>query len=563
MIIILASWIFILVNCYLFGFVLNQLIFKQKAISVTVIIGIIAITILSNIASFFWPLDHSFLFNITFISCFYLVIYFKEIKLQLLTIKKENISYKNIVLLILSAVLFAAYSSGYSNINDDGLYYTQTIMWLREYGLVHGISNLHLSLGLSSSWHVFQAVFSFSNNTNLNDVNGFLMFVFTLFIIEKSNNKNINNLLYFQYFLVLLISIPFYSAPNPDFAIIVFTAIAIQLFLTAINRDHYPVILLIAVFCFTVKISAIAVSVLAAYVLYKLLKHASFKLQSKLYILLFLILAIHVSKNIYQTSYPLYPYKILSVNTDWKTPEAVVSYFTNGVKTWSYSNKSRPNEVNEIKDIGALQLIESLLFRSGTKGLINKVIFASFLLSILLVSYLWFKHKINQHTIILQVVTGVSLIIWFAFAPQYRFAMPMLIYYLAFIMYLIYSHLLRNYFKINLYFVHVSLLIILFIPTVFGLNISGNETSKQIGKFEKITPSQIIFPKDKYSFAKLDTIIVNNTPFYHVNGNTYCWNSPLPCMSKGYEKIIFENFKCRISLRGNSLSEGFKFISYQ
>ena len=76
MIIILASWIIIWVNCYLFGFVLNKLIFKQKAISITVIIGIIAITFLSNIASFFGPLDHSFLFNITFISCFYLFMYF-------------------------------------------------------------------------------------------------------------------------------------------------------------------------------------------------------------------------------------------------------------------------------------------------------------------------------------------------------------------------------------------------------------------------------------------------------------------------------------------------------
>jgi hypothetical protein len=563
MITILASWIFILVNCYLFGFALNQFIFKQKAFSVTVILGIIAITFLANISSFLRPLDHSFLFVITFMSCFYLIIYFKDIKLQLLNIKNEFLTIKNIVLIALSAVLFAAYSSGYSNINDDGLYYTQTIMWLREYGFVHGISNLHLSLGLSSSWHVFQAVFSFSNKVNLNDVNGYLMLIFTLFVIEKSTNKNINYLLYFQYFLVLLISIPFYSAPNPDFAIIVFTAIALQLYISNKNTDHLPVILVIAVFCFTVKISAIAVSVLALFVIYKLIKQASFKLQSKLYILLLFMFVIQISKNIYQTSYPLYPYKILSINTDWKTPEALVNYFTNGVKTWSYSNKYKPNEVNEINGIGGLQLLESLLFRTGTKGLINKVIFTSFLLSIILVSYMWFKHKINQNTLILHLVTGISLIIWFAFAPQYRFAMPMLIYYLAFIIYIIYYYLLRKYFKINLYFIHISVIVILFVPTIFGLNLSGNETSKQIGQFEKLTTTQLIFPKDKYSFTKLDTIIVNNSPFYHVNGNTYCWNSPLPCMSKGYEKIIFDNFKYRISLRGNSLGEGFKFISYQ
>jgi hypothetical protein len=563
MIVILVSWIFILANCYLFGFVLNKIIFKQNTISISIIIGIIAISFLSNVLSFLRPLDNLLLFNISFISCINILLYFNEIKQNLIDVKKKIFNIKNIILLLLSAVLFAAYSSGYSNINDDGLYYTQTIMWLREYGLVHGISNLHLSLGLSSSWHVFQAVFTFSNKINLNDVNGFLMLVFTLFIIEKSSNKNINYLLYFQYFLVLLISIPFYSAPNPDFAIIVFTAIAIQLFLTNRKGENYPIILLIAVYCFTVKISAISVTMLAIIVFYKLIKTSSYKFQSRLFILLFLMLATQISKNIYQTSYPLYPYKILSINTDWKTPETIVSYFTNGVKTWSYSNKFKPNDVAEIKNISALQLFENLLLRSGTKGLINKVIFASFIISVLLVCYLWFKNKIGKQTIIVQVVIGFSLIIWFIFAPQYRFAMPMLIYYLAFIIYLIYYHLLRTFFKLNLYFIHILIILMLFVPTIIGLNISGNETSKQIGQFEKLKREQIIFPMPKYSFAKMDTIIINNTPYYHVNGNVYCWNSPLPCMSKGYEKIIFENFKYRISLRGNSIGDGFKFISYQ
>lgn len=563
MILILVSWIFILANCYLFGFVLNKIIFKQNTISISIIIGIIAISFLSNVLSFLRPVDNLLLFNISFISCINILLYFNEIKQNLIDVKKKIFNIKNIILLLISAVLFAAYSSGYSNINDDGLYYTQTIMWLREYGLVHGISNLHLSLGLSSSWHVFQAVFTFSNKINLNDVNGFLMLVFTLFIIEKSSNKNINYLLYFQYFLVLLISIPFYSAPNPDFAIIVFTAIAIQLFLTNRKSENYPIILLIAVYCFTVKISAISVTMLAIIVFYKLIKTSSYKFQSRLFILLFLMLATQISKNIYQTSYPLYPYKILSINTDWKTPETIVSYFTNGVKTWSYSNKFKPNDVAEIKNISALQLFENLLLRSGTKGLINKIIFASFIISILLVCYLWFKNKIGKQTIIVQVVIGFSLIIWFIFAPQYRFAMPMLIYYLAFIIYLIYYHLLRSVIKINLYFIHILIILMLFVPTIIGLNISGNETSKQIGQFEKLKREQLIYPMPKYSFAKMDTIIINNTPYYHVNGNVYCWNSPLPCMSKGYEKIIFENFKYRISLRGNSIGEGFKFISYQ
>jgi hypothetical protein len=562
MIIILTSWVIILVNCYLVGFVFSNSILKLKTISEIIIVGIIAITLFANIIAFLFPISNTLIISIVITSTLNLLIYLKKIKLQCLIAKRKLFNFRNIILLLASAILFSAYSSGYSNINDDGLYYTQTIMWLREFGLVHGISNLHLSLGLCSSWHVFQAVFSFSNSVNLNDVNGFLMFVFTLFIIEKSTNKNINYFFYLQYFLVLIISIPFYSAPNPDFAIIIFTAITLQLFLTTKNKENYPLILLIATFCFTIKLSAITVSILAIFVVINLLKLSSFKLNSKLYILLLFIITIQISKNIYQTSYPLYPYKVLSINNDWKTPETIVSYFTNGIKTWSYSNKLKPNDINVIKDIGILQLIESLIFRSGTKGLINKTIFLSFLISILLVSYLWFKNKINKNTITLHTIIGFSLIIWFAFAPQYRFAMPMLIFYVAYLLYLIYFYLFSKYFKINLYYIHISILVILFIPNMFGLNINGNETSKQIGKFDQLKLTQLFIPMPKYYFEKMDTIMVNSTNYYHTNGNMYCWNSPLPCMSKGYEKIIFDNFKYRISLRGESLNDGFKFVKY-
>jgi hypothetical protein len=49
MILILASWVFILAICYLFGFGINYKLFKQNTISETIIIGIIVISFLSNL----------------------------------------------------------------------------------------------------------------------------------------------------------------------------------------------------------------------------------------------------------------------------------------------------------------------------------------------------------------------------------------------------------------------------------------------------------------------------------------------------------------------------------
>lgn len=555
MISILIYWLLILAICYSAGLVLNKIFKTNLSLSLTIISGIIGLTTLANVVAFFAPINLWFLASVSVVFLLLISINLKDYNTSVkghLAIFKNK---KNAIIVALSSLVFAIYSSGNSNINDDGLYYTQTIMWLNQYGLVPGLSNLHLSLGLCSSWHVFQAIFTFSNSLYFNDVNGLLMVVFTFFIIDQTNNNKTTFWSYLQYLLVLLLSIPFFSAPNPDFAIIILSAMAIQLF---ISNKNYPFIILLAAFCFSIKISAIITSLLAVYLL---LKYWDIYQSKQLLFLAVAIVFIHITKNIYQTAYPLYPYKIASFNFDWKTPENILNFFTDGVKTWAYSDKFKPNDIEQIKEINQWQMLKNLLFRTGSKGLINKAILFSFLLSNILVVYFYFKKKLEQNTIIMHFITCLSLIIWFAFAPQYRFALPMLIYFLSVIISLIYTELLSSKFTINLRHIHIFLLLVFFTISITGLNIKANETSSQIGTFNKITPQQLLIPKPQYSF-KMDTIFVNIQPYFHAQGNHYCWNSPLPCMSEGYEKIIFENYRYRISLRGKSLNEGFKFIYY-
>ncbi len=555
MISILIYWLFILVICYAQGLALNKLFKANLSFSLTIILGIIGITTLANLVAFFAPINFLFLATVIIISILFIVFNLKyfstHFKSHLIVFKNR----KNLFTIIFSSLVFAIYSSGFSNINDDGLYYTQTIMWLNQHGLVHGLSNLHLSLGLCSSWHVFQAIFSFPNLVNLNDVNGLLLLVFTLFILEKNETEQNAFTNYLQYVLVLCISILFFSAPNPDFAIIILSAMAIQLF---ISNKNYPLIIVLAAFCFSIKISAIITSLLAVYLL---IKYKDTNKSKQLLILAVAIVFIHITKNIYQTAYPLYPYKIISFNFDWKTPESILNFFTDGVKTWAYSDKYKPTDIQQIKETDQWQVAKNLLFRTGSKGLINKVILLSFLLSNVLVAYCYFKKKLEQKIIAMHTVTCLSLIIWFVFAPQYRFALPMLIYFLAFIISLIYKEILSLKFKINLWYFHVLFLLVFFAISLTGIKVNGNQTSSQIGTFNKIDAQQILVPKPEYSF-KMDTIMVNGQTYFHAQGNRYCWNSPLPCMSKGYEKIIFENYHYRISLRGKNINEGFKFIYY-
>jgi hypothetical protein len=92
-----------------------------------------------------------------------------------------------LILFFLLLLALLIQSSQSSKINDDGLYYTQTVMWLDQAGFVKGISNLFLPLGLTSSWHVLQALFSFSfiEGVRFNDMNGFLVVVFFCYFVEN------------------------------------------------------------------------------------------------------------------------------------------------------------------------------------------------------------------------------------------------------------------------------------------------------------------------------------------------------------------------------------------
>jgi hypothetical protein len=556
MISIIINWLIIILNCYTIGWLSNILFKIKHSFSIVTIIGIIVITTFTSIASFFGPINYFHLLLLQFISTIILIFYRKEIT-------NNNAVFcnsKNIIILGLSVIVFSYFSSGFSNINDDGLYYIQTIKWLQEYGFTHGISNLHLSLGLGSSWHIFQALFSIPTTINLNDINGLLLLVFTIFMLETKNNKPINLLFYTQYLLALLFSIPFFSAPNPDFAIIIFTIIGFQIFLAnSNNKQHYALLIVLAAFCYSIKISAIAISILA---LFAVFQKKVIKQNKHLIILAISIIGISLLKNVYQTGYPFYPYKIFAFNVDWRTPESIIGFFTNGVKSWSFSNSLNPNEINQLQNISQWDLLKTLLTRPSSKGFINQIIGLTFIVSTFVVFYLFIKNKIQKNIFILQVIISLSLILWFLFAPQYRFALPMLLYFLALIIYLINKYWIMKFVKLKLHYFHIIILLIMLIPAFWSINIKVNSTSNQIGQFNKINSKQLFIPKPQYTFEKIDTITINGNQYFHPQDNMYCWNVSLPCLSQGYDEIIYKNYGYRISLRTNSVNDGFKFIHY-
>jgi hypothetical protein len=84
-----------------------------------------------------------------------IILFFKETVSGILSVFKKRFIFNCLRFII---ILFTG--TYYPYILDHFGYYVPTIKWLTEYGFIKGISNLDLTLGQMSVWHIFQAGFS-------------------------------------------------------------------------------------------------------------------------------------------------------------------------------------------------------------------------------------------------------------------------------------------------------------------------------------------------------------------------------------------------------------------
>lgn len=561
MLTILGTWILLFIINYLLGYFVKYILKFQAGFGLQTLFGLILTSVICGSAAFFVPINQTVLYTIIIISLSVGLLFFKNIisecKAQLSTVNNTI----NWSIIIAAAFCLAAYSSGYSKINDDGLYYIQTGMWLNKYGFVNGLSNLHVTLGLCSSWHILQALFSFSSQIHLNDLNGFILLVYLFYFLENyevTTNKIFSLL---QLTLVFILSIPFLSAPNPDWAVIVISAITFDLFYNKTTKQYIPITLVLTAFNVSIKFSAIALIILSLYCLYNSIQQNTIRKIIPSLLFASFIITLLIAKNIYQTGYPVYPYKPLAITQlDYTTPPEIVSYYSNGIKTWAISDKFKPNDVAEVNTIDNWNYIKALISRGGIKGFINILILLIAFVSGCALIFLQLKKQNNKPLSILHFVNIISILIWLIIAPQYRFALPMLLFYIAWI----------GEFIISKYIPQLTTLLkpqwlllpitIMFILTLVGFDLGGNDTSKYIGKIEKLSMAHLLKPMPQYPF-KYDTLIIDKQQYYYTHNNRYCWDAPLPCLPESYERMIRTNFNYTLQPRGNNITDGFKYVS--
>ncbi|WP_449401402.1 LIC_10190 family membrane protein [Chryseobacterium wanjuense] len=174
-------------------------------------------------------------------------LFFKDkLYLEFYGLSKKDYSLISIVSLI---ILFCG--SFYPYILDHFGYYVPTIKWLTEFGIIKGISNLDLTLGQMSVWHIFQSGFSNFSDPFLR-INSILLIIYTLYIIEKKS--------WIQLCFVPVLLL-FSQSPSPDLPVIIFSLII----LNEIVKENKNTSLLFAfsVFVFSIKPTMIWLPILS------------------------------------------------------------------------------------------------------------------------------------------------------------------------------------------------------------------------------------------------------------------------------------------------------------
>lgn len=360
-----------------------------QGISGDILLGISGISVSWTIVSFFIPLNIYVEIPTIALGLFY----FLKDKLYRVFFR---FSKKEVLLLssVTGIVLFCG--SSYPYILDHFGYYVPTIKWLREFGLVKGISNLDLTLGQMSLWHIFQAGFSNFSDPSLR-INSVLLVIYTVYMVE---NKRWIHLFFIPVFLL------FSQSPSPDLPVIIFSLIIVDEMLK--KNSHTSVLFGFSVFVFAVKPTMIWLPLVS-------FLYAVFIVRSKFASLIpgLLLAMLFFAKNIWTFGYPVFPIAAGDLNILWKPNPEILRSSSEFALQKTYDMQYSYEEIRQFSPFG---YIKNWLFLEGIKSKIN-ILFIMSLLGFIIFSGIN-KNRV-VHLICISILAKSILVL--LFSAQYRF----------------------------------------------------------------------------------------------------------------------------------------------
>ena len=423
--------------------------------------------------------------------------------------------------ILLITILFGAY---YPFILDHFGYYLPTVKWISEFGWVQGISNLDLTLGQMSIWHLLQAGFSNFSDPFLR-LNTVLLIFYLIYIFE---NKSWIHLIF------LPILFLFSQSPSPDLAVIVLSLILLN---EILNSNKNAVLLFaFSAFVFFIKPTMIWLPIVVF--LYSLLI-----LKSKITFLIpgILVLILMGFKNLWIFGFPVFPVQFPDFGMSWK-PNSVL--LANSAEMAMLKTFDLQYSIQEIRQFSPFDFIKNWIFLKGIKGNIHQFFVLSLLA--LMIFAIIKKSKIIWVIFISIMIKSIVVLL---FSAQYRFFLD--VFFVVFFVMLFQVFSKRNSLRIFFVFsgiVGTFLTFPHFTKTVFP--------SFNLGYFMMGFNENQWYKPAYFELKNHKNYQIGNLKFNVVQQYPYSFDTPLPAISpyfikKDLDAGIFPQ------LKGKTLKDGF------
>lgn len=557
MLLIVISWIYIFFTTINFGFLSDRILkLKTSDFILFPILGLFFVTLLTTSWAIFGRIHIEF--HLFLLSCNILIAYRFRIEIASLWdgFKRAILQLDSSFKFLLSAItlLIIAQCASVPYLIDNESYYIQTIKWINEYGLVKGVSNLHLFLAQCSGWHIAQSAFSFSFvYGSFNDLSGFCLLLGNFFAITKLgdyiNDRQLPKLIAGLLPCANLLLFQFISAPSPDIPVYIISFIVFWLLLenyAAMSSSTFKTISLLVIFVVFIKTTAVGLCLIPLLLLVQNFRRFLPQL-SAIAGVGFIALVLFAIKNIIISGYPFFPVTANNfLHFEHSLPQGMAELYYRETAVTAYFITQTQYEAMK-----PIAIFIQWLTLPKLHGLFNMAITA--LILICPFAIYW---KANHRAYwIIYVTLCLQMLLLFLSSPQYRFFLHFVLFFSFFC-----AALLIRGKRVVVGLLTVSTIgtaFILFVP--ISLNVFTKNKFTQVPSTFSV--ANIIFPHGNSKSETAFELIQNgNLDFYSPIQNEFFYSTgdgTLPCVNKDQLEFFEKHFGVVPQLRSGNLKDGF------
>jgi hypothetical protein len=536
------------------------------------ILGIFWTSLSGMLFSLFSPLNQYFLIFIALIGLLGFFFYKKQFIFYFIS-KKQTYQFLAIYIptLIALTCLFSCLIYNYNS--DTDLYHANAVEWIKQYGTVPGLANLHARLGVNTSWHILAAIIDHSIWTarsswilsTLSYTTAIGYFYWEFFYGEKLWQKAYSlAILPWIFYHALLFGFP---SLYYDFIALFMNSVLVYEVIYLSSYDKFPffnlndaiILGLLGFASFILKpMGVVSILFAGSFVLIALYKNKNLSIKNFIFISfcpLFIII-IWLARNIILSGWPFFPSTILSLPLDWTAPLSITQSIYNDIIFWA-----RMPGTNYL-DVGTHSFSfwfipwlrhAFLSLQHWLQGILP------FMGGIFTYSYV-LSTKISKRVLFFFFWSIASLAYWFILAPDIRFADGLFFTFLAtgvaflckdinFVSSLIEAHASKIIYSILIIFLTTMITAIAsgkLGPISFlsiGKHLSGPVISKDIFSQNHFVMS-IWMPVPLETCNRHKGLRLCPQQKYRREPYVACGNSPLPCTQDLNQNLrLRENFK--------------------